>query len=359
MGACAGWTPASLTYDPPKHSVLVKIDDKEILFGEGDIRGLLTRAWDDHAPSEAENYIGRRCNENITDPEGAIPSNEDGRGVTGTYISTSGMRHTFTMLDEYVTSLAQVGLRIYQVEVKEDSRVGYLIEQSTNSTYYLATNIEQVKEYVENSTLTNLRKVTGVKFYGCWDTNPASFHTVLLDYIGKQNRGFIMDRTRTGQVWNQPVYGANFIVGPLLEAAAVDDLMFRYRAPGTVYLSVITAEIKWSSEPAKPSFDYPLSFDKDRIRSSQYTYTLEFDANKNLIGGEWGDLTTRDPEMIIPDFLFAYDQGSEPRNRLDMAFDFTGIIRPIYDCSQSTTNVKTMKHEGKTLEYSECIIETR
>lgn len=358
MGYCHGWAPAALMHDAPKHSVLVKIDDKEILFGEGDIRGLLTKAWADHSPDDDQYFLGRRCNENTAEAHGEIPMAGDTRGATGTYTSADGVVTTFTMMDEYLPGAAASGRRIYQIMVNQNAASGYLIEKTAAGkvSYFLSSDTQQMKTFVETGVTDALTAVKAVKFYGCWDVNPASFHTVLTEYLGKKNLGFVMDRTRTGQVWNQPVYGARFTVGPLEDAAAIDDALFRYRAPGTAFLSVVQAEVLWSSEPAKPSLDYATDFDQKRISSIKYTYTLEFDADHKLIGGEWGDLKATDTKLVIPDFLYAFREGSEPVDAVSSGFDFSGILKPIHACSQATTDIKTMTVDGKSVEYTECLI---
>ncbi len=358
MGYCHGWAPAALMHEAPKHSVLVRIDDKEILFGEGDIRGLLTKAWADHSPDDAQYFLGRRCNENTADPSGEIPMNGDARGATGSFVDAQGLTKTFTMMDEFLPGAAVKGRRIYEIVFEKDANPTYLVEKANGSslTYFQSSDTQKMKTFVETGSTEGLLAVNSVKFFGCWDVNPASFHTILTEYLGKKNLGFVMDRTRTGQVWNQPVYGARFQVGPLLVAADVDDVLFRYRAAGTVYLTEVTAEVLWSSEPSRPLLDYAPDFDKNRIASIKYTYTLEFDADHHLIGGEWGGLNAQDTKLIIPDFLFAFKEGSEPKDSILSSFDFTGILKPIHACSQSVTDIKSMTVAGKKIEYTDCPI---
>ncbi len=358
MGYCHGWSPAALMHEAPKHSVLAKIGDKKVFFGEGDIRGLLTHSWGNHSPGANEYFLGRRCNENTEDPSGEIPHTADGRGASGTFVNAAGETETFTQMDEYLPGAAAAGRRIYEITIDPDPAQVFLVENTVNGavSYYLSTDASQMKQYVETGDVSALLPVKNVKFYGCWDVNPASFHTVLTEYLGKRNLGFVMDRTRTGQVWNQPVYGARFTVGALQDAATVDDPLFRYRAAGTTYLAVVTTEVLWSSEPSKPSLDYDDNFDKNHISSSKYTYTLEFDADKRLIGGEWGDLKPVSTKLVEPDFLFAFKAGSLPVDDVKNNFDFSGVIKPIYDCSQATDGLKTMTVNGQSLTYTECDI---
>jgi hypothetical protein len=93
------------------------------------------------------------------------------------------------------------------------------------------------------------------------------------------------------------------------------DVAIAYRAPGTKYISEVTAVVYWASEPYQPRFSYSDADygdrDKDYIQSSTFVYTLEFDGAKRLIGGEWGTLS----ELAVaesPDFLFGYRKAAEP-----------------------------------------------
>ncbi|MBC7658459.1 MAG: hypothetical protein H7249_01995 [Chitinophagaceae bacterium] len=358
MGYCHGWAAASLMHNVPKHAVMVTIDNTSVLLGEGDIRGLLTKAWADHPP-QTMFFLGRRCNENTPYPSGTIPSSTaDNHGATGTYTDASGQTFTFTMMDEYLPGGAFNGRRIYQVEVDKIPGEQFLIENTVPGgvQYYLSTEFALMKKFVETGAIDGLASVKAVKFYGCWDVNPASLQTLLTEYLGKKQLGFIMDRTRTGQVWNQPIYGARFNVGPLLDAGSTVDPLYRYRAIGTAYLSVVKTDVIWTTEPPAPSLTYPDNFDINHVATSRYTYTLEFDVNHQLIGGEWGDLNPPQKNLVTPDFLFAFKPGSEPLDALNYGFDYSGIIKPIYSCSQNSGPLKSIQVDGVAVDYTDCVV---
>lgn len=137
-----------------------------------------------------------------------------------------------------------------------------------------------------------------------------------LQKMGIEKQGFTIDRTRTGQVWNQPVYEANFTFGDLIPAAGAVDVAADHRAPGTKYLVQVTAEVKWTSEPTQPRMVYEPGFDKRYLITTRYEYTLEFDRAKRLIGGEWGNLETISPNMKAPDFIFGFKAGAKPEDNL-------------------------------------------
>lgn len=358
MGYCHGWAAAALMADAPRHAVLAMINGQEILFSEGDIRGLLTKAWADYSPQSQILFLGRRCNENTHDEYGPIPADGDGRGLSGNLKNKDGKIRPFLVVDEYLTTNS--ARRVYQISFTDDDSLSFVAEEKgadAKLRYYLSADLNKIRSFVGEGRTDGMEALTQLNFYGCWDLNPASFHTVLLDYIGKRNTGIIMDRTRTGQVWNQPVQAAEFTVGELLDVADVEDKSFRYRAMGTEYLAQVTAKVFWSSEPSLPSFDYSDDFDASQIRTSSYRYTLEFDANKRLIGGEWGDFGSIDPKLVVPDFLFAFRQGAVPRDNASKAFDYSGIIGPLLNCSQASEGIETMHLNGKDIAFTRCALE--
>ncbi|MBC7659699.1 MAG: hypothetical protein H7249_08315 [Chitinophagaceae bacterium] len=355
MGICHGWSPAALMHETPKHSVMVKLDGKEILVTEGDVRGLLSKSWADHSPDDNQYFLGRRCNENVDKPDGDIPHGLDGRGVTGMFI-LNGNSQTFTMVDEFLPGAAFSGRRIYEISLGDDTATIYLIEKAegSKSSYFLSSDLGQVRSYVESGDTSAFTPLSGTKFYGCWDVNPASFHTILTEHLGKTGQSFVMDRTRTGQVWNQPVYGANMDVGPLLDAATVNDHQFRHRAAGTTYLAQVKTSVFWSSEPSEPAMSYGNDFDRSQLARSDYQYTLEFDADKRLIGGEWGTFEPNRADMVIPDFLYSFKAGSRPVDDIKGGFDYSGIIDPIYKCSIAAGPTKSTRVGGSVLDYVDC-----
>ncbi len=353
-GLCHGWAPAAVMSAEPKHAVRVDIADtgsassKSLLFTEGDIRGLLTKTW-----AEASNpdlfFIGRRCDENVDDISKDIPKNSFGRGVGGEFyrwVSGANKKASFTMVQEYPRSTGSRSLMrvILEDEWKDGTpKFAYIIENLDTGTYFYSEDEAKAFAAVETETDQGLEDLQGLRFFGCWDVNPASFHTVLLKNIGAENRGFVMDRTRSGQVWNQPIYKVEFDIGDLISIDSLPeaDVAKAYRSPGTRYLAKVLAIVWWASEPYQPRFSYHdgdgVDRDRDLIQSSDFAYTLEFDADQRLIGGEWGSLSSLNvPET--PDFLFGYRKAAEP---ILARYGTTGylrngyqkIVKKIHDCS--------------------------
>lgn len=172
---------------------------------------------------------------------------------------------------------------------------------------------------------------------GCWDTNPASFHALAIENIGRRNIGFVMDRTRSAQVWNQPVSKVVFELGRLMPLGESPETPGQkaYRAPGTSYVADVTATVTWSGEPGLPFFTYRDGVDSEYLKTSTFKYSLEFDADQRLIGGEWTqtDGSTADEN---PDFLFGFGQAAEPELSQAQPYlreGYPSIIKKLHDCS--------------------------
>jgi hypothetical protein len=360
MGICHGWAPASVMEKTPKHSVMAEVGDKKILFSEGDIRGLLSKAWAQEAPGSKQYFLGRRCEKDVGNTSAPIPANSNGRGYTGN-VTLEGKAINFIIVDslrDFPTKLFGRYASAYRVHLEETNKDVFLIESGKDQAY-VAETFSDLVDAVSTGSTSHLT-YTKAEFYGCWDVNPASFHEVLVEQLAVRDTGFVMDRTRNGQVWNQPVYAADFTIGDLKPIGSVKDVARPYRATGTAYVAEVRAAVHWSREPHSQQLHYSEGFDEGQSYTSNYEYTLEFDADKNLIGGEWGTLSKMDAAAGAPDFLFGYEKGAKPLNTsyqngsYDAMIDYTGIVSKLHDCSLSAETDGTTKVMGTELAYKNC-----
>lgn len=364
MGYCHGWAPAAIMAATPKHGVMARIGGQQVLFTEGDIRGLLTKSWADYWPAKDMYFLGRRCNKNVEEPNGEIPHGAAGRGVYGMIrFAEAEPEQPFYVKAEYFTNFTRPNERIYPVTFEgRSSPEGFLLEryygQSNSFSYIFASTLEALQNYIEKDSREGLRYPYLVEMYGCWDVNPASFHMTVLEKIGKEKVGFVIDRTRTGQVWNQPVTEAKFVFSDLKLASEARDVAAEFRAPGTKYLLEVTADVKWLSEPTKPRLVYSPTFDQRYTITTRYQYTLEFDRQKRLIGGEWGTLDKVSPKQMTPDFIFGFTKDSKPFDNLEKGFDYSGIIEKIHACSLSEDVSGSVTVQGQQVRYKDCVIES-
>ncbi len=362
-GLCHGWAPAAVMATEPKHAVRVTLPnstdgkERQLLFTEGDLRGLLTKSWAD-ANNRDMFFIGRRCEQNVADPDAGIKRNTVGRGVGGSFYlwkENSSQEVSFTLVQEYPRGTqGQTLMRIILEDEWQGTTpsIAYLVETNGGGSYFTRDE-KKAFAAAESEQLTDLEYAQNVSFHGCWDVNPASFHTVLLENLGKANRGFVMDRTQTGQVWNQPIYKAEFSVGALtsVKDLADTDVAKAYRAPGTSFVATVTATVYWASEPNSALFTYTDSEGKDvdaqQIETSVYEYTLEFDAQQKLISGEWGNLQSFESDS--PDFLFGFRKASQPQisgfQKQYLKNGYEKIIKKLHNCSLKDSADGTLEIE--------------
>lgn len=375
MGSCHGWAPAALMAETPKHAVLAKFEDREVLVTEGDIRGLLTKSWADHSPSKEQFFVGRRCNKNIEDPEGEIPADENGRGYYGV-ITRGEAKMSFFVNSELVTGFTRPSDRIFPISYKEGERASqYLLETYAGNkrSYVLSNSIDSIHAYIVSQDRTNIEDLSSnVEMLGCWDVNPATLHLALLEKVGKDKLGLVMDRTRTAQVWNQPVYKAKFVIGDLIP---VTNTIGGGRADFTKYIAKVEAKVSWISEPSEPQMAYTKKFEDELVETSHYNYVLEFDRDYKMIGGSWGDLAETevtldqgtakerkekvwtqisDKSQVTPDFLYGFTKGSLPVDDVANGFDYSGIIGKIHACSLAEKTDGKMKVGTQELTYANC-----
>ncbi len=161
-----------------------------------------------------------------------------------------------------------------------------------------------------------------VKDIRCNDVDAGVFHLTLLNRIGMDRTGFIMDIDNNLKINNHPVssYRLKYfnpatgkdgtLVRSMVDLSTVKDA-FRYRRnPQARYLVGVKANVSymyyiWPEENREDSTDSP---SKDKLKSTEYTYDLELDANYNILGGEWGDRSKEDgvdaEYAEQPDFLW-------------------------------------------------------
>ncbi|MCX6124670.1 MAG: hypothetical protein NTV34_07965 [Proteobacteria bacterium] len=362
MGICHGWAPAAVMTPAPKHAAMAIIGDKKVLFTEGDIRGLLSRSWAQRAPGNKNYFLGRRCNKDVGDTHVPIPANSNGKGYAGT-VTLEGSTKGFTVIDTLLSLKVPVNSRlaeVFKIQFDADGDEKILLEVGGRS-FYLVANFADLASYLKTGEMSLLTRVEA-ELTGCWDVNPASFHEVLVEQLGVRGNGFVMDRTRNGQVWNQPIYSAIFEIGDLKRVGSVVDVAARYRSSGTMYIAEVSAAVSWIREPSSAQLTYPGNFDKQHSSTTVYNYTLEFDADERLIGGEWGTFSKMDPGSQAPDFLFGYEADAEPIDNVGdfqgkTTIDYSGIVKKLLVCSWTDDTDGVEEVSSQKLSYKNCVIE--
>ncbi|MEY4630304.1 MAG: hypothetical protein RIQ81_424 [Pseudomonadota bacterium] len=170
----------------------------------------------------------------------------------------------------------------------------------------------------------------------CRDINPATFHTTLVNWLGGRRsrtgsaipaRGFVIDLTRTEQVWNQGLWRYESKAGeptPLeirQEDGAIRDPFAPARARGTAQIVDFVTRVDFGVENG-PFINY--SPDDEISRHEVFRYTLEFDADGKLLGGEWHGLASDEAKPLSGTALLKdlNDQASGDGYRWQQAPDF-------------------------------------
>lgn len=380
-GLCHGWAPAALFAETPQHAVKVKMDEKELLLTEGDIRGLLTYAWANHSPYMDEYFIGRRCNLEVGDESSRGPLDKNGRNIYGTIQKKdSDAAINFALIKEMTPSWLDSSWiygvyggtarpRLYSIRLEDGSgKTSFLLTlnyvdlqgRARGTVNYFSDNLATLKNYLSDRRAAQPMVLKSVDINGCGDVNPAALHTTMIKTLKEEKIGFVIDRTQSGQVWNQPVYAADVNVQPTEKLAKViKDYpgLAKRVSPGTDSIAQVSVNLKWSYEPNSPSFDYTREYDERYATGpSNLQYILEFDEAGKLIGGEWGTFVETQPSSQVPDFIFGYKKGSKPLDSLAAGFDYSGIIGKIHACSLKDTADGSEMVRGSRLSYVNCDI---
>ncbi len=136
----------------------------------------------------------------------------------------------------------------------------------------------------------------------CFDVNPSFFHLTMVNLIGIDDRGFVMDRKYRGDVFNQPVfkyeykfYNVTKKFGPTgitIDEARVPysrkitDPFRPFRSPKIASLIGVETTV-WYAQETSPDHKRTDGPSDDKIESYTMRYDLELDAQNNIVGGEW------------------------------------------------------------------------
>ena len=378
VGHCHGWSMAALHNDEPLQAVrAIRSDGRSVIFTEGDIRALLTKAWADQPPIQHKIMVGDRCR----DLKNATIKDRYGRPLDARLIcddKTSDCADQGLIIEKRLL----IGGRLtFRFKIWDDlsGKSHYLMASrsgkgKSGQTYvgHRFENLAEVLAAVKTGEMPAKQTTMQLQNF-CRDTNPAALHVLLTQWLAK-DRGFAIDRTYSNEVWNQPVKGYDLrfeeIPGSTVEPneltsiADVEDLYWRYRAPGTKYLVNMTVILHWLDENG-PRINYKktvrgrlLDIDEltpadvaytsllePTVLESSLSYTLEFDEHRRLIGGEWGLVPVPGPPegrrtLIeeIPDFIFTYRDGAEPTNRAGSShINYDDLVKKLHECSLDLT----------------------
>jgi hypothetical protein len=157
---------------------------------------------------------------------------------------------------------------------------------------------------------------------GCFDVNPGTWHTAIVNEMGLRKRSFVVDAQYDFQIWNYPLYSYRYTYfnpqtlevsetyskAMVKPADFVIDKFKKYRSPEADRILGIAMEISYAIETS-PSTK-PLQ--KPRLHSVKMLYDLELNTNGEIIGGEWYS-------NFHPDFIWHFAPDSRPLSKGELA----------------------------------------
>jgi hypothetical protein len=150
----------------------------------------------------------------------------------------------------------------------------------------------------------------------CFDVNPAFLHLVMVNQLGLNQRGFVMDRALKDAVQNQPVFAYRLkyyqigkrgrTLGQTLEQAKQAftpdsrDFYRKYRSPRTKALVGVEAKV-WYGDDAGvlPNHNETDDLSHDQHKTYTMHYDLELDENNEIVGGEWREYDNELAQTLV------------------------------------------------------------
>ena len=155
----------------------------------------------------------------------------------------------------------------------------------------------------------------------CNDMDPGVFHLALVNRVGVDRMGFLMDVDNNLKINNHPIakYESTYFnpvtgeEGKMKDSIVPrsqlkDDIYAKRRHENTRYIIGVKTTVHymyyvWPEENRNTRFD---SERDDTMKSRDYVYDLELDGNGNILGGEWGNRSldglgldgTKQPDFI-------------------------------------------------------------
>jgi len=133
----------------------------------------------------------------------------------------------------------------------------------------------------------------------CADVDPGVWHLSVLNKLGVDQVGLVIDKNFKGGVSNHPVYFYEYhyfnpetgkdgdFASSLVPFSEVRrDPYADYRSPDAVYMIGVEMQAK-SLEWIKRTHEHIFTVANDKTTDEEYMYDLELDADMRVVGGEW------------------------------------------------------------------------
>lgn len=148
----------------------------------------------------------------------------------------------------------------------------------------------------------------------CRGPNPGAFHIILTNFFGLRKEGFVGDVDSGGQVWNQPITG---FTTQILEERAPSS-----HANELAVKEVLVRTKLYYAKENGPFWNPVVGTNLQKEAYREYEYSIELDANDNIVGGEWPKKGEH------PDFFWKFK--SRPELKGWMAPTIQKVYKPAF-----------------------------
>jgi hypothetical protein len=112
------------------------------------------------------------------------------------------------------------------------------------------------------------------------DLNAGAFHIIMTNRLGIHAEGFLMDKERFRQVWNQPVVGYKSKI-------TADNLKPKYNAASSAVREIrVETDLMYVDE-SDPTWDIAHGTTSQKIAVMELQYRLEINSRGEIVGGDW------------------------------------------------------------------------
>jgi len=324
-GYCHAWAPVASHYSEPAPVTVTNADGVTVDFGSGDVKALLVANYHeimfpDNTVMKGLKYLNHKEAQKSYMGSGCPSGTREHPLVTFLYPKMK-VRNGLPEMSDYpdTDGLMDTDLETY-VQKYQDNLKTVLEQNPTSST--LPPNASKIAN--DSGLASKARHDANQP--SCMGVNAGTFHVVMTNQLGLMQKGFELDKTRDGQIWNQPARGYSYEIlgysGPLSTSATgtaktvkisaklefADDTMYgwAYWNPTLKGLfgpmdSGFAAEYDLYQKMLvnQGDQDKVLPYPTNVIDYAQYVYTLDLDSNGNIIGGDWLTLDRPDTLWIM------------------------------------------------------------
>lgn len=238
-----------------------------------------------------------------------------------------------------VTLTGALGHRItfYPDDLKA---LGSYLFARTNTPYFTTMDYRFAGRKCDQKGDPSQDHVGYVKDLRCNDLDAGVFHMALVNRIGVDGMGFIMDIDNNLKINNHPVANYSFtyfnpstgtegtLQNSIVNRFSVADGYSKRRHPLTKSIVGVKAQVNYmfylwpESKQKERSQDYD-SVAQDKTEGETYYYDLELDEQGNVLGGEWGVRSSEDIQVAVqyakqPDFIWMSNTDALPFSEMSV-----------------------------------------